>query len=44
MPAKKQKNILQGKYSSKEEVGEALQSGLLTRAQAEAILKKQFKM
>lgn len=41
---KKQKNILQGKYSSKEEVGEALQSGLLTRAQAEAILKKQFKM
>jgi len=41
---KKQKNILQGKYSSKEEVGEALQSGLLKRAQAEAILKKQFKM
>jgi hypothetical protein len=41
---KKQKRMLQGKYSSKEEVGEALQSGLLTRAKAEAILKNQFKM
>jgi hypothetical protein len=41
---KKQKKILQGKYDTPQEVGEALQSGLLTRAQAEAILKKQFKM
>lgn len=41
---KKQKMVLQGKYSSKEEVGDALKSGLLTRAQAETILKNQFKM
>lgn len=41
---KKQKKILQGKYDTPQEVGEALQSGLLTRAQAEVILKKQFKM
>jgi hypothetical protein len=41
---KKQKSVLQGKYDTPAEVGEALQSGLLTRAQAEAILKNQFKM
>jgi hypothetical protein len=41
---KKQKRVLQGKYDTPQEVGEALQSGLLTRAQAESILKKQFKM
>jgi hypothetical protein len=41
---KKQKKILQGKYDTPQEVGEALQSGLLTRAQADAILKNQFKM
>jgi len=41
---KKQKRVLQGKYDTPAEVGEALQSGLLTRAQAEAILKNQFKM
>jgi hypothetical protein len=41
---KKQQRVLQGKYDTPAEVGEALQSGLLTRAQAEAILKNQFKM
>lgn len=41
---KKQKKILQGKYDTPQEVGEALQSGLLTRAQADSILKNQFKM
>ena len=41
---KNRKRVLEGKYSSPQEVGEAFQSKLLTRAQADAILKNQFKM
>jgi hypothetical protein len=44
MQLKAQKRILQGKYDTPQEVGDALQSGLLTRAQAESIIKNQFKM
>jgi len=44
MQLKAQKRNLQGKYDTPQEVGDALQSGLLTRAQAEAIIKKQFNM
>ncbi len=36
--------VLKGKYSSKEEVGKAFQSGLLTREQAATILKNQFQI
>jgi hypothetical protein len=41
---KKQKRVLQGKYETPQEVGEAVQSGLLTRDQALSILRNQFKM
>jgi hypothetical protein len=36
--------VLKGKYTSKEEVGKAFQSGLLTREQAATILKNQFQI
>lgn len=41
---KKQKKILQGKFDTAQEVGDAFASGLLTREQAATILKNQFKM
>lgn len=41
---KKQKRVLQGKYETPQEVGEAVQSGLLTRDQSLSILRNQFKM
>ena len=44
MQLKAQKRNLQGKYDTPQEVGDALQSGLLTRSQAEAIIKNQFNM
>jgi putative N-acetylmannosamine-6-phosphate epimerase len=44
MQLKAQKRILQGKYDTPQEVGDAFASGLLTRAEAESIIKNQFKM
>jgi hypothetical protein len=41
---KNRKRVLEGKYSSPQEVGEAFKSGLLTREKAETILKNKFKM
>jgi hypothetical protein len=41
---KNRKRVLEGKYSSAQEVGIAFQSGLLTREQATTILKNQFQI